>query len=109
MPYIKTEDRQKIDGAIDDLAKRIAEMSQGSDGAFAGLLNYTCTRLTMAVIRRRFGQMRYWIIAIVSGTFKNIADEFYRRVGTPYENKQIKTNQDVDFYKDFDDEMAHEG
>jgi hypothetical protein len=29
--------------------------------------------------------MRYWIIAILTGTFKNIADEFYRRIALPYE------------------------
>lgn len=45
--------------------------------------------------------MRYWIIATVTGVFKNIADEFYRRLGVPYEDKQIAKNGDVDLYEEF--------
>ena len=68
---------------IDKLAWQIVQEVKdvGYDGAFAGLLNYTCTRLALKVVRQQFGAMRYWIIAILTGTFKNIADEFYRRIG----------------------------
>lgn len=34
-----------------------------------------------------------------------MADEFYRRIGIPYENKQIVKNNDVDLYKEFNDEI----
>lgn len=103
MPYIAPKDREKIDSLIDKLADQIvAEAKEYKyDGAFAGLLNYTCTRLALKVIRLQFGKMRYWLIATVMGVFKNIADEFYRRVGAPYENKQITKNTDVDLYSEY--------
>ena len=78
----------------------------GGDAAFAGFMNYSCTRLAMAVVRGLFGGVKYWIIALVSGTFQNIADEFYRRVGTPYEEKQIKKSGDVDYYEEFNRKLG---
>jgi uncharacterized protein DUF6899 len=107
MPYIAPKGRKKFDALIDQLAEYIvAEAKEYNyDGAFAGLLNYTCTRLALKIVRMQFGKMRYWLIAIVTGTFKNIADEFYRRVGVPYENKQIAKNGDVDFYTEYSEEI----
>ena len=108
MPYIVPKDRDKLDPLIDELAERIVKEAKGYeyDGAFAGLLNYTCTRLALKVVRLEFGKMRYWILAIVTGVFKNIADEFYRRLGVPYEDKQIEKSGDVDLYKEFSDEIS---
>ena len=80
----------------------------GYDGAFAGLLNYTCTRLALKVVRQQFGAMRYWIIAILTGTFQNIADEFYRRIGVPYENRQIYKSGDVDLFQEYELELTEE-
>jgi hypothetical protein len=103
MPYIAPHDRRPLDPLIDQLAQQIVTQAraQGSDAAFAGLLNYTCTRLALKVIRLQFGGLRYWLIAIVTGVFTNIADEFYRRLGTPYEEKQMIKNGDVDLYEEF--------
>lgn len=108
MPYIAQADRKELDGAIDALAERLADRAKadGNEAAFAGLLNYAVTRLTLGVVRRRFGAMRYWIIAAVSGALKNAADEFYRRVGAPYEERQIAKNGDVDLYADYADEIG---
>jgi len=110
MPYIAPKNREKFDPLIDELAGRIvAEAKEKKqDGAFAGLLNYVCTRLALKVVRLQFGKIRYWIIATVTGVFKNIADEFYRRVGTPYEDKQITKSGDVDLYKEFSEEIKSE-
>lgn len=105
MPYIAPKDREKLDPLIDQLAQKIAKQSEEYDGAFAGLLNYTCTRLALKVVRLRFGKMRYWILAEVTGIFKNIADEFYRRLGAPYEDKQIAKSGDVDLYEEFSEEI----
>ena len=93
MPYIKQKDRPELDKHIDALAESIKSIatSYGYDGAFAGLLNYSCTRLALRILPAR----RYWVIALITGTFKNIADEFYRRFGVPYEDEQIKANGDV--------------
>jgi len=93
MPYIKKEYRPELDKHIEEIAEAIKKMAaeEGYDGAFAGFLNYTCTRLALKVIPAR----RYWAIALITGVFKNIADEFYRRYGAPYEEEQIKKNGDV--------------
>jgi hypothetical protein len=107
MPYIAPNTRTRFDPLIDALAERIVieAKAEGNDAAFAGLLNYTCTRLALQVVRPQFGKMRYWIIAAVTGTFQNIAQEFYRRVGAPYEERQIGKNGDVDLYKSFSEEI----
>ncbi|MEK7824891.1 MAG: hypothetical protein AAB266_00555, partial [Nitrospirota bacterium] len=76
------------------------------DAAFAGLLNYTCTRLALKILRLQFGGIRYWLIAVVTGVFRNISDEFYRRVAIPYEDMQIKKNGDVDLYREFSDNIG---
>jgi hypothetical protein len=34
----------------------------------------------------------------VTGVFRNVADEFYRRVASPYEDQQIRANGDVPLY-----------
>jgi hypothetical protein len=103
MPYIAPQARQAFDGLIDELAHRIVKEAQvyGYDAAFAGLLNYACTRLALKVIRTQFGRLRYWLLALVTGTFKNVADEFYRRLGAPYEDRQLAQNGDVDLYAEY--------
>ncbi len=111
MPYIPAEQRTACDGLIDELAGQIVRLAQesGSDGAFAGLLNYACTRLALQVVRRRFGGLRYWLIAILSGTFKNIADEFYRRLAAPYEDRQKDLSGDVDLFAEYLAEIGKTG
>ena len=100
MPYIEPKARMQFDPLIDQLAERIVTEAKGagSDAAFAGLLNYTCTRLALQIIRIQFGQARYWLIALITGTFQNISEEFYRRIGVPYEEKQMEKNGDVDLF-----------
>ncbi len=71
-------------------------------------MNYTCTRLALKVVRHRFGAMRYWIIAILTGIFKNIADEFYRRIAVTYENRQIDKSGDVDLFREYELEMSED-
>jgi hypothetical protein len=103
MPYIKAKHRKELDILIDQLADRLVrEAKEYPDpGAFAGLLNYTCTRLALKVVRKQFGQMRYWLIAILSGVFRNVADEFYRRLAAPYEDRLKAENGDVDLFQKY--------
>jgi uncharacterized protein DUF6899 len=103
MPYIKPEHRNALDPAIRELAGSIAGLARATpdESAFAGLLNYACTSLAMHVIEARFGRLRYGTIATVTGVFKNIADEFYRRVAAPYEDQQIANNGDVPLYEEY--------
>jgi hypothetical protein len=107
MPYIVPKDREKLDLLIDQLAERIVTEAKAYnyDAAFAGLLNYVCTRLALQVVRMQFGKMRYWLIATVTGVFNNVAAEFYRRVGIPYEEKQILKSGDVDLYREYFEEI----
>jgi uncharacterized membrane-anchored protein len=109
MPYIAPQHRQELDALIDELAGRLIQEADkmNYDAAFAGLLNYTCTCLALKIVQRRFGRLRYWLVALITGTFKNIADEFYRRLGVPYEDQQIILNGDVDLYAQFSEEICH--
>ena len=93
MPYIKKEIREKLDPDIDNLAKKINALAkeEGGEAEFAGLLNYTCTKLALKTIPAR----RYKWIALVCGVFSNIKDEFYRRYAAPYEDEKIKESGDV--------------
>jgi hypothetical protein len=103
MPYIAPEHRRKLDPLIDELAQGLVQEAKQheADAAFAGLLNYACTRLALKVARQQFGPLRYWLIAIIVGTFKNIADEFYRRLGQPYEDRQMARSGDLDVYAEY--------
>ena len=96
MPYIPAKSRPALDVHIDALAQEIKSeaTAYGYDGAFAGLLNYAVTRLALKVMPDK----RYWVIAIVSGVMRNIADELYRRFAVPYEDEQIAKNGDVPEY-----------
>jgi Domain of unknown function (DUF6899) len=102
VPYIPPEDRAPLDPLIDDLAARIAARAgeSGSEIAVAGLLNYACTRLGLAILKLRFGRVRYGLIALLTGTFQNVADELYRRLAAPYEQIQIERNGDVDLFEE---------
>jgi hypothetical protein len=103
MPYVSPDYRSALDPAIRDLANRIADIARTmpEETAFAGLLNYACTSMAMQIIDARFGRMRYGIVATVTGVFKNVADEFYRRVAAVYEDKQIAKNGDVPAYETY--------
>lgn len=93
MPYISQKDRPRLDSAVETVANEIKSIAAtyGYPGAFAGLLNYSMTRLIQKVIPER----RYWTIALISGVIHNVLDEFYRRYGVPYEEEQIDKNGDV--------------
>lgn len=93
MPYIKQEYRPRLDPHIEALAKEIQKIGeeQNDAHAFAGMLNYTCTRLALKLMPEK----RYWVVALIAGVFRNIGDEFYRRYAAPYEDEQIEKNGDV--------------
>ncbi len=103
MPYIAPELRQKFDPLIEALAEKLAQEAQaaGDPGALAGLLNYACTALALKAARRRFGPLRYWLIALITGVFQNIGQEFYRRLAAPYEEQQIIKSGDVDILAEY--------
>jgi hypothetical protein len=93
VPYIPPALRPGLDQHIAALAEAInsAAAELEGDAAYAGLLNYACTKLALKTMPAR----RYWAIATTSGVFANVADEFYRRLAVPYEDEQIARNGDV--------------
>lgn len=103
MPYISPHHRLSLDEPIDRLAAALVAEGHRLEGeaGFAGLLNYALTRLTLQVVRQRHGRLRYWLIALVTGVLHNVADEFYRRLAAPYEDRQKARSGDVDWYAAF--------
>ncbi len=93
MPYLPSSTKQRLDPHIDLLAVEISAIAAEESGsaAFAGSLNYACTRLALKAMPER----RYWAIATVIGVLKNVADEFYRRVAVPYEEERRQQHGDV--------------
>jgi hypothetical protein len=106
MPYIKEDLRPELDTHIDALADAIVLASGNSEFGFAGLLNYACTRVAMRILDKRTLDVRYGHIALVTGVLKNVADEFYRRVAVPYEDKQMIINGDVAEYLKLDQQRV---
>jgi hypothetical protein len=108
MPYIKQEQRKQLDAEIDALTRRIVQMSgpESDETSYMGLLNYACSRIAAGIVLQKFGGIRYKVVAMMTGVFHNIADEFYRRLGAPYEDKVTIQNGDVDLYAELLDKMA---
>lgn len=100
MPYIKQELRNQIDGNIAVLAVQIADKLSKTDVDFAGILNYTISTLISKILILKFDKLRYWHSPLVRGVLMDVADEFYRRIISPYEDEQIKNNGDVESFKE---------
>jgi len=91
MPYIRQEDRDRINPFIDKLAEEITSCVVYHDVDFGGILNYTCTRLALSLMPEK----RYWALALMVGIFETIKLEFYRRLVAPYEDEKIEQRGDV--------------
>jgi hypothetical protein len=87
MPYISEDRRKSLDSHIEGLQKALFQL-----GGTTGDLNYTITRLVGATF---LNETRYHTIARVTGVLMNVSQEFYRRLGIPYENLAIEKNGDV--------------
>lgn len=79
MPYIKPEQRQKLD--------------DGSLPQDAGELNYALTRLLHRYLEAK--GLRYSTLNEIMGVLSCAAQEFYRRWAIPYEDEKIRENGDV--------------
>ena len=101
MPYILPESRNTLNHHIDELAEAIVKESGKNENYFAGLMNYAFTRTALKVVKSKYGRMHYWILAMLVGIFITIVLEIFRRLGGPYEDKQIKKNGDVDIIDEF--------
>ena len=98
MPYITQETRKDLDCHVNALSDAIEQTSRSDLHAFIGILNYTISTLVCQVLNKKFGKLRYWHSPVIRGVLADVADEFYRRVMTPYEDKQILNNGDLPEY-----------
>jgi len=79
MPYIKPEQRQKLD-----------KDPRPSD---PGELNYLLTRQLLRYLEDK--GMKYATINEIMGVLNCVTQEFYRRWAAPYEDQKILENGDV--------------
>lgn len=91
MPYIKPEERLRLNEHIISLTDEINRIFPFGLLERAGRFNYVVTRL----IQRVFPQRKYWAFALVCGILVTILLEFYRRIMVPYEELKIHENGDA--------------
>jgi hypothetical protein len=88
MPYIKQEERKKLDSAINVLIDML-ELNEAVPGDF----NYTITRLIHSYIKNN--NLKYQNINDMIGMLECAKLELYRKVAGPYEDTKIAENGDV--------------
>lgn len=109
MPYVPSDktpltddDRAVLNPAIKQMSEAIATVAARHkyEGAFAGELNYTITRLIQEMPRElvKVGsiseEMRYWIQPLMYGVLFDVVLEHKRRVNVSYEAHQIVKSGD---------------
>jgi hypothetical protein len=87
MPYIKPEDRKKLDPSIDALVEKLA-VNHFNEGE----VNYAFSRVLKAAFLK---ESRYATINKIMGVLECVKSEFYRRHAAPYEDLKIKENGDI--------------
>lgn len=101
MPYIKKDDRERVDGAIGELIDSIVDTSNFDINALPGILNYCITRLIQACYKSVRGvslnsnSLSYSDYNSAIGVLECAKMEFYRRRAAPYEDEKLSENGDV--------------
>lgn len=95
MPYIKQEERDQIDPALEQLCSALIK-AKDKEGKYllfptAGMLNYTISKLLSTM----HPFPTYNDINRVVGILECAKMEFYRRVAAPYEDVKAGVNGDV--------------
>ena len=94
MPYIKEEKREFLNSAVEKNVECLSHgniLSNEEFLAISGEINYLFSR----TLGRLMGTTSYAKLAIITGVLENIKQEFYRRVGEPYEDQKIRENGDI--------------
>lgn len=84
LPYIKQEQRDRLDWIIDNLASELSSMG------ITGNLNYVLYRLAKKLCRR------YSDYAMLEGDVQSALREIYRKQVAPYENLKEKENGEIE-------------
>ena len=88
MPYIKQDQRPKIDTLLKPLIAHIKSLpTEDQDGS----INYALTKVLKNVY-----PMKYFHLNRALGVLTAVTQEFYRVVVGPYEDTKIKENGQVD-------------
>ncbi|MBI9085367.1 MAG: hypothetical protein JEZ11_17360 [Desulfobacterales bacterium] len=80
MPYVKQEDRKRLDA--------------GEKPKNAGELNYVISKILDAYLEAK-GGIRYAHLNEIVGVLECAKLELYRRLAAPYEDRKIDENGDV--------------
>ena len=86
MPYIKQEDRKRIEPQVNLLSTNLYTK---------GHMNYAITKLLHNYIEKM--GLRYDTLNDAIGIIECVKQELYRRVIADYENLKIKENGDIEF------------
>lgn len=89
MPYIKQEERKKLNPSILQLHTDLS-----INGNKKGDLNYAITKLVHLHLDK-VGK-NYDHLSDISGVLRDVSVEFDRRVFAPYEDEKIKQNGDIE-------------
>jgi|TARA_R110002110_G_scaffold230297_1_gene445982 hypothetical protein len=87
MPYIKQEDRVKLDFTIDSLTALLK-----TNPNYEGNLNYCLGRLINSLLKNN---LRYAEVNRIIGALECAKLEVYRRLVSPYEDLKAIENGDV--------------
>lgn len=103
MPYVTQDQRDIIDPALEAVVSKVMKASELGSGlgkeTRQGPLNYTITRLLLNVLDIDADHVRSHDMDRFKGILSNVADEFYRRLGGPYEDLALIKNGDIPEYQ----------
>lgn len=93
MPYIADKDRQYLKPALDPLIAHIKEMvrEDRTIERAPGFYNY----IISIILKESMGGVSYTKVNAAIGVLNCALQEFYRRIGIPYEEEKIRENGDV--------------
>lgn len=85
MPYINPNRRQQLDPLLNELGSRVKNV---------GELNYAICRLGV-LLMKQLPHGGYASLSAVRGAMIDASDEFWRRLGIPYEELKRAENGDI--------------
>ena len=89
IPYIKQQDRKKLNIFIDNLVACLNELGEDK---LAGSLNYIISTLLGKLWLKK---QRYVRINELMGVLECVKQEFYRRIAVPYEEYKKRIEGDI--------------
>lgn len=90
MPYIKKEDRQKLDSQIIGIVNALTD--RGFKNIVPGELNYALSSIIWKLWEQKNS---YAYGSMLCGILDDVKHEFRRRKIDPYENTKIEENGDL--------------